>query len=561
MLCLSFPAVLWLLAFPACLAQHYCWPCAEKHGVVGKYTYAASEPEKCYDWHMKYLNNVLPGSDNTGPGWKRAKFNGSDEIVRDTDVPNIMSVEVNECGTALGNKVVNISPMTSFDWNLVKKGERLPTGKVHQCPCARQGRANIINGSVDESLASFDAVEAEWGKEYTDKLRSRVPAWQQFGLHGVHCSYHSSGPCSLADIERAVSTSWAGNFSQGYLPLMDNNILFLVQSLGPLLDAFLRDGVEFYPMRWTARAAGAAPVEMYSVLASPCGKVLIEVAANQSGGRPAQQFHAMPQARAIFEQWNEPKGDEKSQPLLPLRFSRAVPASKFEAVLAFYGVGQGAVKEHAAALGFQPRILADDQDTEKGLRAVTIMLSPTAKTHLQIWLRPEETLPEVALPSAKAFVEAAGLSLHPSVHSPAVHSQGFCKASWTLKQYIEYQLRVHESVMTPPPDDPDSNTPPAGYAQDIFIDDHFSWDCSAPHCNVAEGGKALYRSGSRIQWMDASARGFPGWGPYGYDPAGYGIQLHWSNTPEDFKPQGKVYPICFQAQPDGTCQGSTRPGM
>lgn len=297
---------------------------------------------------------------------------------------------------------------------------------------------------------------------------------------------------------------------------------------------------------------------MYSVLVSPCGKVLIEVAAPCPGSRPAHQFHRMAHARATFDHWNRPANDG-SQPLVPLRISKAIGADKLDEVLAFYGVGgTPETQRDAAALGFRARVLVDETDSI-GMRAVTVMLSPRATTHMQFWARPEEEPTKgPQLPPLEAFRQAADqIQINPTEH------HGFCgdEGTWTVRRYIGYQLLVHETVMESPPIDPDTDSPPAGFAQDIFIDDHFSWDCTAPECDVAEGGKALYRSGSRVQWMDASARGFPGWGPYGYDPAGYGIQLHWANTPAYFQPRGKPYPICFQAEEDGTCQGAGRFGL
>jgi len=340
------------------------------------------------------------------------------------------------------------------------------------------------------------------------------------------------------------------------VPLMDNNLMLQVETLGPLLDAFLRDGVEFYPMRWSAgpAARGEAPLEMYSIMFSPCGKVLIEVAARCAGGRPPQHFHALKHARASFQSGNQPES-WTSQPLVPLRVSKAVSASTLENVLAFYGLSNSSnLLANAADLGFQTKLLSDEVDGDTGVRAVTIMLSPDAKTHMQFWVRPrEEPTSGPGLPSAQAFRDAVGRTQRDA----SAPQESFCKTgSWTVDRYISYQLQVHETVMVAPPEDLDTNTPPAGFAQDIFIDDHISWDCTAPACNVAKGGKALYRTGSRIQWMDASSRGFPGWGPYGYDPAGYSIQLHWSNTPEDFTPKGRLYPICFNAESDQKCQGA-----
>jgi hypothetical protein len=38
--------------------KHYCWPCAELHGVVGKWTNAASAAPDQYNFYLTYLNNT-----------------------------------------------------------------------------------------------------------------------------------------------------------------------------------------------------------------------------------------------------------------------------------------------------------------------------------------------------------------------------------------------------------------------------------------------------------------------------------------------------------------------
>merc|ERR1711990_824446 len=99
-------------------------------------------------------------------------------------------------------------------------------------------------------------------------------------------------------------------------------MLFWTATLGPLLDALLRDGIDFYPMVWTAPASASGPTrDVYSVLMSPCGKQLVEVAALENGGRSRDIFHEMDIPRAIFEEWNEPV-DPVVQGLMPLRMSR-----------------------------------------------------------------------------------------------------------------------------------------------------------------------------------------------------------------------------------------------
>ena len=104
--------------------------------------------------------------------------------------------------------------------------------------------------------------------------------------------------------------------------------------------AFLADGIPFYPMVWqSVIGADASKSTSYcSVLASPCGKQLVEIASKDNGGRGIEQFHAMVVARAIFKEWNQPV-NFSTQPLLPLRISRAVGRSRFNDTLSFYGAG------------------------------------------------------------------------------------------------------------------------------------------------------------------------------------------------------------------------------
>ena len=153
------------------------------------------------------------------------------------------------------------------------------------------------------------------------------------------------------------------------------------------------------------------------MLVSPCGKQLIEVAATDNGGRGADQFHPVLMARAIFEEWNAPV-DTRTQPLVPLRVSRAVSADKFASMLAFYGVGGGGEGPSATAsgLGFgSAKVLIDETDPVTKDRAVTIKLSPSATVHLQLWLRHEATTPPTTpagppLPSLADFAQAAAVN-------------------------------------------------------------------------------------------------------------------------------------------------------
>jgi len=339
------------------------------------------------------------------------------------------------------------------------------------------------------------------------------------------------------------------------VPLMDNNALYWTSTIGPLLDAFLQDGIDFYPMVWTARVSEFEPArDIFSVIVSPCGKQLVEVAALENGDRPRTLFHEMTIPRAVFSNWNKPQ-DALLQPLVPLRISRAVPPERLKAVLDFYGVGDR--QDDSAALGFgQARILADVSDSS-GTRAVTVMLSPSATVHLQFLSRLEpQPKSGPAFPRPEDFHSAS--SSNQINGGQPISAQPYCTGGkWSVERYTKYILAVHETVMTPVPDSKsDRLTPPVGNIMDVFLDDHISWDCTAPDCDMVAGGRALYNFGSRIQWVNTHGLG-GNWTPYSYDPAGYGIQLHWYYASQGFAPDGPIYPQCFTPYSgNGTCPRS-----
>lgn len=449
---------------------------------------------------------------------------------------------------------------------------RLETGGMHQCNCAREGRAHIINGSLNGSLFDFSKVEESWGKAYTARAQTAAETQRAslktvsstaefdavrlgaiFGLHSVYCPFHRSGPCTLGQVEAGIASLWSNNFSRGYHPLMDNNLMLWTESIGPLLDAFLRDGVDFYPMVWQGGSG-----DVYSVLVSPCGRQLIEIAAPDCGGRGFEQFHVNAMARAIFRNWNRP-ADWRLQPLVPLRISRAIGKSRFDSVLAFYGAGRKSPE--AVALGFgQSAVVADEVDPDTGDRAVTLLLSPQAKVHLQLWSRPE-SVPGAGvppLPSAADFEAAAAIN-QLNGRGPTAPTYPFCTnatggAQWTVERYTMYMMSVHETVMTPPPTSPATDPLPYGASIDVFIDDHMSWDCTSPRCNMEDAARSLYSIGSRVQWLGGG--GLPAL--YSYDPAGYGLETHWFNLGSPgFAPAGIATPNCFNAWPEnGTCPGA-----
>eukprot|EP00929_Paragymnodinium_shiwhaense_P108998 TRINITY_DN75355_c0_g1_i1.p1 TRINITY_DN75355_c0_g1~~TRINITY_DN75355_c0_g1_i1.p1 ORF type:complete len:574 (-),score=93.42 TRINITY_DN75355_c0_g1_i1:175-1896(-) len=550
------------LSTTAVTAQHYCIEpfCKAEHPVVGKYTMAATEPDVCYEWLFKYLNNVVPGSDNRGSGYWRTKSIQGKDIVEayDTSKTDVLAMESNECGLTMGKPPTN--PTTAAEEELVKAGQRLQTGTFHQCPCALEGRAHIINATgskaegqsgqqegivasseEDEPIPPMSMAEAMWYK------RGGVNGI--FGLHAVKCAFHSSGPCLLKEIEEGVSRAWQGNFSKGYVPLMDNNLMLWTPTLGPLLDMFLRDGVQFYPMRWQAPTEDDGTREVFSVMVSPCGKVLYEIAAPDAGGRAREEFHQMETARAIFKDWNQP-GD---RPLMPLRVSKVVTPELMDKMLAFYGVSDA---KRAEGLGFHTTVLQDDTSKD-GRRVVTLKLSDLATVHMQIWSVPEPKMPQPWSPNPEGgFAQ----DFKDAVHSNQVtgktleRAREFCTSGeWSVARYNWYVLQTHEASLAPVPANSSTMTPPAGNIMNSFMDDHISWDCTADSCEISAGIRSLYTAGSRVTFYKFEDKY---WWPYSHDPAGYGIELHWSHVKADFQPQGEVPPICFEAKADGTCPGA-----
>ena len=370
---------------------------------------------------------------------------------------------------------------------------------------------------------------------------------------------------------------------------------------------------------------------MFSVLASPGGKLLVEVASEDPGGRGREQFHSVgAHARAVLDGLplgrsvaNEPvksedvddEGNEdwSYRPLAPLRISRAVGPALMDATLAFYGVNNNSNNNNssssssssnsnssssaAAALGFgAARVLLDETDAATGDRAVTVMLSPNATVHLQLWARSEEVADDAnddggAFPTDEDFSAAVG-SNQVNGGQPA-SAAGFCEGGgrWTVARYNQYLLKTHASVMTTldpqqqqeegrnrsadgrrhssDGDDTINNNdddggggdtslhPPAGNSMDVFVDDHLSWDCTSPlDCDEAAAGAALYGLGLHVQWLGSDEAG---WTAYTHDPAGYGVELHWFAAPDGFRPSGVVHPNCFSPfAANGTCSGAFR---
>ena len=165
--------------------------------------------------------------------------------------------------------------------------------KNHQAPCLRTGCATISNATSKTStgLQNYSQFDGIWDADYIDEMKgihedtlAAVGGIEDpnlyFGIHNIGCMYHSSGSCTRKTIEMTIKSSWLGNFSSGYVPMMDNNLMLWTPTLGPLLEAFICDGINFYLMRWD----NGDGTDIYSVLANPCGLTLIEIASNDTGG-------------------------------------------------------------------------------------------------------------------------------------------------------------------------------------------------------------------------------------------------------------------------------------
>lgn len=564
--------ILALAAATAADAQHYCIPphCSSPHAVVGKYTTAASRPVDCYDWFFRYLNNVVPGQHNNGSGYRNTTSDHGESIKEafDSSSRDIFAMEANECGLTLGAVVNETRPMTPKEKALVARKQRLPTGGLHQCPCALQGRAHIIDATQHrEQPARNSEPSAPSGAPMSKEEKEFIAKGGVngiFGVHAVMCAFHSSGPCLLDQIERGVSRLWAGNFSHGYHPLMDNNLMLWTPTLGPILDLFHKDGVEFYPMRWFAPTEDGH-TEVFSVLVSPCGKVLYEIAAPEAGGRARDLFHAMPMSRAVLREWNEPAG----QPLVPLRFAHAVPVRLMDQMLEFYGATGSA---DAKALGFETTVLLDETGDD-GSRAVTLKLSGSASVHLQLWAVPQ---PDGIKADFEGWVEpwhpgpggfegdfAEARNINQVTGAPVEAAADFCQSgTWSVDIYSWYMLHTHKATLAPVPSNTSTLSPPMGEPMNIFLDDHISWDCISDECELAAGSRALFNAGSHLTYVpykDSITEGKTFWWPYSHDPAGYGVQLHWFNQVTGFQPEGKIPLACFRGLPDGTCEGASAP--
>ena len=102
---------------------------------------------------------------------------GGEEVKEGWDVaPSILAMEANECGLFVGDYSYNVSsPETPAEEALVAQGLRLPTGEMHQCPCALQGRSHLVNGTT-RNVYDWAAVEGAWGPNYTSAAEARAAA-------------------------------------------------------------------------------------------------------------------------------------------------------------------------------------------------------------------------------------------------------------------------------------------------------------------------------------------------------------------------------------------------
>lgn len=522
---------------------------------------------------MRYLNNVIPGSNNTGVGTKAYPLNGTmilngnsvanltngmtSEMLKndfwyntenaypgwpdavllaDYESPNVVGSEFNDFYTMYGMlEMASPFPSELSEANKTayeQAGLRLPI-KNHQAPCARTERTTIIKATSKTSteLQNYSQFDGIWDADYIDEMQeisdahaaTAVDANLLFGIHNVGCMYHSSGPCTRKDIENTITSGWSGNFSSGYVPMMDNNLMVWTPTLGPLLDAFLRDDIHFYPMRWEDNGDDGN-TEIYSVLVNPCGLTLIEIASNdiKTGGAravSATDFNLMPHKRAVLENSTIHTKDYRNEPLplVPIRISRAVGTDNelMNKMLQFYGANKEDVSI-SSNLGFDSTVLFDESVDEEG-RAVTLMLSESAMVHLQLWSRDEIDDSTTDFLNDETFVAAVG-SNQINGGQPK-NAQSFCTdaVGWTVDRYNKYVVKTHESTMAPSTTDGEPYnpaSPPAGGPIDTLIDIHFSWSCTDPSCSIQKALQGFYDSGARAFNLAIPGKAFA----YGYDP-------------------------------------------
>jgi len=359
------------------------------------------------------------------------------------------------------------------------------------CPCSQQGRVHIVNATGTQG-------------RYRPLAPFNNGSWDLFGLHTVNCSYHSFGTCSLGTVEQDFQAQF-GAFNK-YVPLMDHNLGLWIHSLGPLLAAFDRDGVDYLPLQWRSNRT-----TYYSAMVNPCGMVLIEFISTSIGSLDPSKFTVFNQSRVDFDlpvNIPAPPSVGNQLQLTPLKISRAT--YKIDEVEAWYTRVMNATVLKRVKF---------DEGGEKLVLKLPDVSTGRSTVQLQFWSpNPSD---DVSLTSTSAC------------------------GGWTVRSWEAYMNTVARDEI---------RSPTCGFPK--VLDFHFSYDCVDEHCVVDDVVDQLTALGAKYRWAASpSAGGKTWWLVYAPDPTGYGVETHfvrWRNPPV----HAKMAPGCFGIYKNGTCPGS-----
>lgn len=119
------------------------------------------------------------------------------------------------------------------------------------------------------------------------------------------------------DIEAKIQKEW-GNFST-YHPFMDYNVGFWANHLYHYIENFQKDSVPFTALKWKSDD----DKEYYSIIANPCGYVVIEFIGDYVPANSTSIFKESDQLRFSFNSRNYKPRTETGHYLTPLKISRA----------------------------------------------------------------------------------------------------------------------------------------------------------------------------------------------------------------------------------------------
>ena len=381
------------------------------------------------------------------------------------------------------------------------------------CTCSQQARVHLRNATgTTESYRPL----APYNNETFD----------MFGIHAVNCSHHPFGSCTLGEVE-ADFVSQFGRFERHH-PLMDHNLGLWIDSLDPLLTKFERDGVPFLPLRWSLpsnHVPAPSPPTYFSVLARPCGTVVLEFISSNIGSRSASSFEPFPIGRMDFDlDHTHPQPPSADDPLAltPLKVSRAT--TKLDEVRAFYtAVFNASVLRNETLPDGARKLVLKMPDVSTGRSSV----------HLQFWSPPPDA-------DVTSNLGTPGVAAQPL-------SRGAC-TGWTVGSWEAYLYGVSQSQI---------RSPTCGFPKSL--DFHFSFDCVDEDCVLDPIAARLDRIGAPYRWTSAPIAGSsrPWWLLYATDPTGYGVETHfvrWVHTPDP----GLIAPGCFGTYSNGTCPGAVQ---